>query len=223
MRTISKSLAGAVVAFGLLASPVLSADVQNQETLAARVSEHSPAKEPYIKDRPILGWTLSGDSLQDIPGPIRDVLGSTDATKYDDAYVAANKGSIVALQMRKDGPDFYIIGKETFDGKYTVVALEEVAAKNSRLMERLIPEVKAMYDAKTEGLVGALKTVPVEMIRTSAIGYSNDAPLTIQAPWGEQTKPEGQDAFLVWDTGENQYYMVNQDETGLPISYIPAN
>jgi hypothetical protein len=222
MRENSKSLAGAVVALGLLASPALSAEVQNQETLAGRVSAHSPAKEAYIKDRPILGWMLSGDSLQDIPGPIRDVLGSTDATKYDDAYVAANKGSIVALQMRKDGPDFYIIGKETFDSKYAVVALEEVAAKNSRLVERLLPEVKTMYDAKTEGLVGALKTVPVDMIRVSAIGYPTDAPLTIQAPWGEQTKPEGQDAFLVWDTGQDQYYMVNQDENGLPISYIPA-
>ncbi|WP_298855424.1 hypothetical protein [uncultured Ruegeria sp.] len=192
--------------------------------LTSRVAEHSPQKEIYIKDRPILGWSLTSDSLEDIPAPIREALGSVDATGYDANYLAENKGSIVALQMRKDGTDFYIIGKETFDSKYELVALDEVAEKNRRLVERLsmAPEVQAMFNQRAAGLVGALKTTPVEMIRISGLGYDLNQELTIQAPWGTQTKPANEDAFLVWDSGENQYYMVNASADGNPSSYIPA-
>ncbi|WP_170765588.1 hypothetical protein [Ruegeria lacuscaerulensis] len=199
-------------------------DVQTQAMIAERVTQHNPTAEAYIKDRPILGWQLTSDQFDDIPIAIRENLGSVDATGYDQAYLAENTGSIIALQFRKDGPDFYIIGKGTFDEKYELVPLDDVAAKNTRLIERLdlAPEVKAMFEDQTPGMVGALKTTPVEMLRVSDLGYATDATLIIQAPWGEQTKPEGADAFLVWDEGENQYYMVNTDADGLPSSYVPA-
>ncbi|WP_170419166.1 hypothetical protein [Ruegeria atlantica] len=199
-------------------------DIQTQAMIAERVSQHNPTAEAYIKDRPILGWQLTSDDFDAIPETIRENLGSVDGTSYDQAYLTENTGSIIALQFRKDGPDFYIIGKSTFDEAYELVPLDDVAAKNARLIERLemAPAVKAMFEDKTPGMVGALKTTPVEMLRVSHLGYATNEALTIQAPWGEQTKPEGADAFLVWDSGENQYYMVNSDDNGLPSSYVPA-
>jgi len=198
-------------------------DVQTQAMIAERISQHTPAVETYIKDRPILGWRLSSDQFEDIPAAIRNNLGSVDATGYDQAYLAQNQGSIIALQFRKDGSDFYIIGKGTFDEAYQIVPLEDVAAKNNRLIERLAlaPEVQAMFEDRAPGMVGALKITPVEMLRLSDLGYATSDTLTIQAPWGEQTKPKDADAFLVWDSGEKQYYMVNTDADGLPSSYVP--
>lgn len=222
LRQLRKLFAVALVA---IAPAVAQAqDVQSETMIAERISQNNPTAEAYIKDRPILGWTLTSDRFEDIPDAIRDSLGSVDSTGYDQSYLAENKGSIIALQFRKDGPDFYIIGKSTFEETYELVPLDEVAAKNSRLIERLdlAPEVKTMFEEQTEGMVGALKTTPVDMLRTSDLGYAIENALTIQAPWGEQTKPEGADAFLVWDSGENQYYMVNADADGLPSSYVPA-
>ena len=210
----------------IVAAPAFaqSDEVQTQSMIAERVSQHNPAAEAYVKDLPILGWKLTSDQFEDIPDAIRSNLGSVDDTGYDQAYLAQNTGSIIALQFNKEGPDFYIIGKDTFDEKYELVPLEDIAAKNTRLIERLdlAPEVKAMFEDQTQGMVGALKTTPVEMLRVSALGYATDDALTIQAPWGEQTKPEGADAFLVWDSGENQYYIVNADSDGLPSSYVPV-
>lgn len=215
-----------LAAAALLASPVYAEDaaVQTQAMIAERVTQNKPEAEAYIKDRPILGWELTSDQFDDIPDVIRENLGSVDATGYDQAYLAENTGSIIALQFQKDGPDFYIIGKGTFDEKYELVSLEDVATKNTRLIERLelAPAVKTMFDEQAPGLVGALKTTPVEMLRVSDLGYATGEALTIQAPWGEQTKPADADAFLVWDDGENQYYMVNADADGLPSSYVPV-
>ncbi|KZK91485.1 hypothetical protein PsAD46_01710 [Pseudovibrio sp. Ad46] len=224
--SFGKTLAAGLLAFAVSAPLAASAqdDVQSQAELTARVEKHAPAKELYIKDRPILGWKITGDTLADLPEAIRDPLGSVDSTSYDDAYIAKNIGSVVALQMSKTGPDFYVIGKETFTSKYEMVGLEEVAAKNTRLVKRLdmAPEVLALFNAKDAGLTGALKTVPVEMVRMSAIGYAPAAEVIIQSPWGTQTKPADQDGFLVFDSGENQYYMVNQGANGNPSSYVPA-
>ena len=86
-------------------------------------------------------------------------------------------------------------------------------------MDRLgnIPDVLALLEQRDASLVGALKSVPVEMIRFSNIGYNTIDQVIIQSPWGEQTKPVSQDGFLVFDSSENQYYMVNQSENGDPI------
>lgn len=210
----------------LTAVPALAQDggVQTQAMIAERVTQKNPEATRYIKDRPILGWQLTSDRFDDIPAAIRDNLGSVDSTSYDKAYLARNVGSIIALQFHKDGPDFYIIGKDTFDESYQLVSLDDVAAKNERLIERLdlAPAVQTMFQDRAPGLVGALKTTPVEMLRLSDLGYATSVAVTIQSPWGEQTKPQGADAFLVWDNDKNQYYMVNADAAGLPLSYVPA-
>ena len=219
---VAASLSG----FFATAQQALSQDasVRTQTELEQRISERNPAMQAFVKDLPILGWTLSSDQIEDLPKAIRDKLGSVDQTGYTSEYLATHLGSIVALQMTGSGPDFYIIGKDVFDSKYEVVPVEEVISKNAKLMGRLenVPDVMELLDARDASLVGALKTVPVDMIRFSDIGYEMEESITIQAPWGEQTKPSGQEGFLVFDTTENQYYMVNQGEDGNPLSYIPA-
>ncbi len=224
--SFGKTLTAGLLAFAVSAPLPASAsdDVQSQTELTERVEKHAPAKELYIKDRPILGWKIIGNKLADLPDAIRGPLGSVDTTGYDDAYIAKNVGSVVALQMSNSGPDFYVIGKQSFTSGYEMVGLDEVAARNTRLIKRLemAPEVLALFNAKDAGLTGALKTVPVEMVRMSAIGYAQSSEVTIRSPWGTQTKPADQDGFLLFDTGENQYYMVNQGADGNPASYVPA-
>lgn len=103
--SFGKTLAAGLLAFAVSAPLAASAqdDVQSQEELTARVEKHAPSKELYIKDRPILGWKITGDKLADLPEAIRGPLGSVDSTSYDDAYIAKNVGSVVALQMSKTG------------------------------------------------------------------------------------------------------------------------
>ena len=61
------------------------------------------------------------------------------------------------------------------------------------------------------------------MISMAELGYDVAEKVTIESPWGKQDKPAGQDAYLVFDEGKDQYYMVNIDaETGYPIKYVPA-
>ena len=101
-------------------------------------------------------------------------------------------------------------------------SVESVAEKNPKLIARLemVPDVLALVDGKSPALVGALKSTPVEMIRFSDIGLQMSEEITIQSPWGEQTKPADQEGFLVWDTSQDMYYMVNQGENGHPLGYI---
>ncbi len=204
--------------------PATAEDVQSQNELGKRIAEARPAETEFVKDQPILGWRLGGGTMEDLPGFIRDHLGSVDATGYDASYFEENRRSIVALQMTDDGPDFYIIGHSTYDDSYREVPLAEVAGKDPQLVDRLavLPELQDRFRARDPNLVGALKTKPVTMIGMSDIGYDVARQVTIDSPWGKQTKPAGQDAFLVHDGEKDQYYMVNADESGLPIGYVPA-
>lgn len=213
----------AICCLGSLPS-VASAQVQTQSDIIARVTEAAPVEQMFIKDQPILGWRLESDDLTELPEVIRSNLGSVDDTGYDASYLSENLGSIVALQMTGDGPDFYIIGLQTFTDSYEIVALAEVAEKNGRLVDRLemVPELATMFAENDPKLVGALKTVQVAMITMSDIGFDVTEEVTIEAPWGEQTKPAGQDAYLVYDTGEEQYYMVNAGADENPLSYVSA-
>lgn len=228
ISSLSRSRPGRVLAVCLLgllpATMSVAQDVESQDQIAARIETANPEEQTFIKDRPILGWRLASADLTALPEVITSNLGSVDETGYDAAYMAENVGSVVALQMTGDGPDFYIIGLDTFTRSYSEVPLAEVGEKNTRLVERLamVPDLEALYAEGAPDMVGLLKTTPVAMIAMSDVGYDTGAEVTIQAPWGTQTKPAGQDAFLVYDTGEEQYYMVNTDADGLPLTYIPA-
>ncbi|MFA5143447.1 MAG: hypothetical protein WC522_04685 [Candidatus Omnitrophota bacterium] len=200
------------------------AGVQSQDTLKMMIAASSPASYGFVKDAPILGYRITSDRFEDLPEQIRSRIGAVDQTKYTPEYLRANMGSIIALQVKDDGTaDFYIVGKDTFDKKYKLVAASEVGTKNKKLFGKVtaIEGMKALVESGNANIVGALKTVPVQMTKMSEIGYATGAEAVIQSPWGEQTKPAGQDAYLVFDEGQDMYYMVNSDTNGLPISYVP--
>lgn len=212
--------------FALMMVSAANADVlkeiQTQDQLVSLIKKHSPETLKYVKDRPVVGYVLTVASFDRLPQVIQKYLGGTDSTKYTNEYIKANRASIVALQMNGDKPDFYIIDRNVFVQKYKSVPVAEVAVKNAKLWKALgaHPEVSTLLSDKK--LTGALKVEPTAMIRMSALGYAVKTEVTIQSPWGGQTKPAGQEAFLVFDDTQNQYYMVNIDAKGLPIGYLPA-
>jgi len=56
------------------------------------------------------------------------------------------------------------------------------------------------------------------MWRFSELGFSIGEEAVIEAPWGgTQSKPAGRHAYLAFN--EKKYYVVNEDEQGLPINY----
>lgn len=200
----------------------LLSGVQTKDHLVSLVgqsADHHVYK--FVKDLPILGYRITSSRFVDLPASIRSVLGAVDATKYTEEYLGQNIGSVIALQMNGDKPDFYVIGKDVFQSKYKEVELGEVSEKNSKLVSKLrATQAGSIVDSGDANLVALLKTVPVEMVRMSQLGYPIDREIVIESPWGEQTKPAGQDAFLTYDSGKNQYYMINVDGRGLPIGYV---
>jgi hypothetical protein len=195
----------------------------SSDNLIQKANEVKPTKLTFVKDAPVLGYQIKSDKFEDIPEAIRKHLGAVDKTKYTPEYLKENIGSVIALQMNGDKPDFYIIGKDTYDKKYKNVPYAEVAQKNAKYFGRVSSQISGIGNPTENGVVAMLKTTPTEMIRMSELGYAANAEVKIQSPWGEQTKPAGQDAFLVWDDGKKQYYMVNADAQGKPLSYVDHN
>jgi len=196
--------------------------VVSQTDLSNFVSQVNPAlADEFVKDRPVAMWKITADNYQDIPEPIKTALGSVDQATYEvdgsfEKFMESRVGGAVVLQMNGDETDFYPISSDVFEGKYSVVEMDEVQTKNKNLyvgLQEVLITLKSIPD-----IVGALKTIPVTMFRASDVGFSVDEGLEIEAPWGgTQTKPEGQDAYLVPDG--DSFYMVNIDESGMPIGY----
>ncbi len=177
----------------------------DQSEIAERVAAKHPSSSRFSKE-PILGFEIMSVDWKNIPKAIRDRLGKVDQTYKEgvEKVLAANIGGFIALQMKGDQPDFYIVSPRVAQGKYqkTVIGYEG-------------------YDK----LVRAMKAGVVEMIRMSDLGYSKDESVSIQVDWGsgpeKQTKPAGQDAYLAHDG--KQWYMLNVNVEGLPISYVPVS
>ena len=155
--------------------------VQSQKDLGERVEAAKPAATAFVKDRPILGWKIDITTIDDLPSFVREHLGSVDETGYDADYLERNMGSIIALQMNDDGPDFYIIGKSTYENSYEEVPVAEVAEKNGELVEQLngLPELQDRIRRADPNLVGARKTEPVDMIAMSDVGFDAGDEVTI--------------------------------------------
>jgi hypothetical protein len=196
--------------------------IQTQADLTSTLEQNPDAPtEAYVKDSPILGYRITSDRFEDIPAAIREHLGTVDQTKYTPEYLSQNKGSFIALQT-KDGksPDFYIVGLATKQAKYADVPLHEVLSKNVKLANA-VKSVSGMTELleNDPNVTGYLKTVPVEMTRMSRIGYPLTKEISIESPWGTQTKPAGADAFITKNE-KGLWYMVNANENGGPIAYV---
>jgi methylase of polypeptide subunit release factors len=179
--------------------------VVGQSEIAKRLAAKHPPSSRFSK-APILGFEIMSADWKNIPKAIRDRLGKVDQTYKEgvEKVLEANIGGFIALQMKGDQPDFYIVSPRVAQGKYqkTVIGYEG-------------------YDK----LVRAMKAGVVEMVRMSDLGYSKDEAISIQVDWGSgpetQTKPAGQDAYLAHDG--KQWYMLNVNVEGLPVSYVPVS
>lgn len=196
-----------------------------KDELIRAAEKGQPTKLQFVKDAPLLGYRIKSDRFEDIPEVIQRHMGAVDQTKYAPKYrqyLQENMGSIIALQINGDQADFYIIGKQTYLTQYTLVPIIQVATQNATYYQKLQALIPQIIAQPKTGLVGILKTKPVEMIRLSDLGYPVNQEISIESPWGTQTKPANADAFLVWDEGKKQYYMVNAAPDGNPIAYVPA-
>lgn len=196
-------------------------DVVKKERIASEVADRKPQKISFIKDQPVIGYKIVSDKFEDIPEPIRKHLGSVDKTTYTPEYLKKNEGSVFALQMNGEKPDFYVIGKESF-AKYAPASLEDVQGKNGKYYDRLKQQIPDLIAGKDPKLVGILKTTPTEMVKMSDLGFSRDKTFTIESPWGTQTKPAGKEGYLVFDESKGQHYLVNVGDDEIPLSYRPV-
>lgn len=198
--------------------------VQSKEAIVSTVDRNKGIHTyAFVKDLPILAYEITSSKFSSLPQEISNVLGAVDQTTYTEEYLAQNIGSAIALQIKDGNPDFYIIGKDTYQSKYRKVPMAQLLEKNQKLVSQLnATSAGSILDRGDQNLVAIVKTVPVEMVRASHLGYPIEQELTIESPWGEQKKPAGKDAFLTYDASKNQYYMINVDNSGLPIGYVSA-
>jgi hypothetical protein len=175
----------------------------------------------FVKNVPIAVYPLNPFSLASIPSPILEGMGELDKATYPnkDAYLKANFGGAMALQVAHGKLDAYPIPPDQYSSNYKAVSLEEMQTKNPKNATALIG---ILGDLSTiPGVCGALKTVSTEMVLASDLGFPVKDLLKIEAPWGgDQTKDAGKEAYLVVCDAP---YLVNLDESGLPVAYIKAS
>ncbi len=137
--------------------------VQSKEHLVELAKSIRPQQHVFIKDAPAFGYRITSRSFEDIPSEIRNHLGAIDQTKYTSEYLEQNIGSVFALQMNGEKADFYVIGKPTFDAKYSVVSSEQVAQKNAKYLARLMLVIPDLISAGDNNIVAVLKMSPGEI------------------------------------------------------------
>ncbi|MCP3966423.1 MAG: hypothetical protein GY750_13575 [Lentisphaerae bacterium] len=209
-----------------------SSEPEGAVLLKERIFFYNPPRYYFVKPS-FLAYKISDSKLPDY---IYAQLGAEDQTKYSKEWMDKAVGSIVALQIGKnEAPDFYIVGKDTFDKYYQTFDYNELKTINPDLWDRLnkCEWFDIIISCCENNLVGARKNGgPFEMVKFSDIGFDVSQDAVILAPWGEtQTKPAGKDAFVVIEkidqpqdpSEEYQYYMVNVDERGIPIGYEYAD
>lgn len=171
--------------------------VVKQTDLVAEVKQvDAVAKVKDIKGEtfskpPIVGFEIRpGDTLSNLPAEIKDHLGKIDKTKYTDEYFKSNEGSVIALQFKNDGsPDFYMIGKETYETKYVPSTMDEFAKQNPAQHQGVLTLTSAKDSDRIRVIKKPGETV---MVKMSEAGYPLDKEVKMQSPWGDtQTKPAG--------------------------------
>jgi hypothetical protein len=193
-----------------------------QTKLKELIANHPDTKRTkFVKNVPIAVYPLNAESLASMPPLILEGMGKIDEATYPnkDAYLNTNFGGAMALQVADGKLDAYPIPPEQYRSNYRVVSLEEMQTKNPKNAAALSG---ILGDLSTiPGVCGALKLVPTEMVLASDLGFPVKDLLKIEAPWGgDQTKHAGKDAYLVVCDAP---YLINLEESGLPVAYIVAS
>jgi hypothetical protein len=192
----------------------------SQRQIRELLADPGVATAKFVKSVPTVVYPLDEASLAAMPALLLAELGTFDKAMHSDkeAFLKANIGGAVALQVAFGKLDAYPIPPDQYLSNYKVVSLEEVSTKNKNDAEALS---RILGDLSTiPGVCGALKMVPTDMVLASDVGFRVEDLLTIEAPWGgEHTKDAGTEAYLVVCDAP---YLINLDESGLPTAYIPA-
>jgi hypothetical protein len=199
------------------AAPVTVSQKKLKDLLAIRSGTKTAQ---FVKNVPIAVYPLSAKSLVSMPSLILEGMGDLDKATYPnkDAYLQANFGGAMALQVAHGKLDAYPIPPDQYASNYKAVSLEEMQAKNLKNATALSEILGDL--CSIPGACGALKTVPTEMVLASDLGFPVQDLLKIEAPWGgDQTKDAGKEAYLVVCDAP---YLINLDESGLPVAYINA-
>ncbi|MEK6775131.1 MAG: hypothetical protein AABY64_14415 [Bdellovibrionota bacterium] len=199
-------------------------EVVSQSAIVNAVAFSHPTIQSFIKDAPVYFYVIQSARIEDLPKTIYENLGALDKAKYTPEYLASRiqPGNVVALQVSKGALDLYPISKETFNSKYKVVSATNVIEKNKKLHQELVDSNLGNFITAGVNIIGGLKVEPVKMILMSELGFSIKDCVTIESPYGQQTKPADHDAYLAFHEGRQQYYMINADNNGLPTAYIKA-
>ncbi|MES3038861.1 MAG: hypothetical protein V4736_13210 [Bdellovibrionota bacterium] len=213
IRSASSSLK-AFRSANALANPI------KNSTLKQLVAAKNPVQKLFVKDAPFYAYKITSNKFEDIPEPIRKVLGSVDKTKYNSKYLQENMGSVISLQMKGDAPDFYPVGLSSFTEKYKVSTVAQMTTKNNDYLSKVSQHIGSIAQSKDPNLMVIVGTKKVPMVRLSEIMDIKEE-LAIESAWGIQVKPANLDAFISLDPDGN-YYLINIDGRGLPINYAPA-
>jgi len=189
-----------------------SLGVQSQEEIKSRIDMYQPKRVLYIK-KPTLFFMITSYDRKDIPEVIRNHIGEKSRTKYSPEQLRKRirPGNFVALQFDGLEKDFYLLTRDEFRKQgYQIISAEQFNA--SEEIQTLLQDSKYQF-------ISGKKKDSVPLIKMSDLGYSIEETIAIESPFGEQTKPSGQEAYLGYGAAPEQWYMVNEDQEGLPADY----
>ncbi len=188
----------------------------SQVELAMKIQEKYPIKYRNIKYKPVVAYVVTSDNYNRIPDFIKYNIGFFDNAAY------INRAIILQLNDKGE-PDFYLISKDDLGG-YSTVETECLEEKNPSLYSYLTKEIGIdAYFEDDSDFLGVIKLSDACFYQASDVGYPINEELVIEAPWGgTQTKPAGEDCFLVPQNKGGKYYMINDNEDGNPIGYIDS-
>merc|ERR1719203_631605 len=106
------------------------------QTKLKKLLANSPAskKIEFVKNVPIAVYPLNAKSLASMPSPILEGMGDLDKATYPNknAYLQANFGGAMALQVAHGKLDAYPIPPDQYASNYKAVSLEEMQTKNPK-------------------------------------------------------------------------------------------
>lgn len=135
----------------------------------------------------------------------KNQIGSVDRATYSKEYFEQNP--YVLIQAKKDGSiDMYNPSESVIQNNYREV----------NPSDQILSALQSAGISKNIVNKFVVKTVPTMMAKASSLGLENK---TIEAPWGG-TQEAQKDSYIV--DGGTEAYVVNPDNSGLPIGYIKA-
>jgi hypothetical protein len=168
------------------------------------------------------GVDLTGQSA--VPAALRE-MGPVDGTTYtsDQLNRTYQGGGIIIQPDGRGRLEAYPVSRKDID-RSTRLAPQDALKLNPKLLE-LIADYPELNELVHGGQVtGMAKSVRTPMIRLADLGYSTDIEVVLPGKGTGQRKPAGKDGYLGIGTNKEgvvYYWIVNCDQNGMPVNYLP--